>query len=188
MIPSRILVFPLVMTICACICFGAKGSLCFPPSWAGIVPGITEDRDVITLYGKGLFSDQLGHSGGRYYTDPKKSATLIVELGVDWIVESVEIRTGLTPPEGSFPKDLVISRRFEPDTGFGKWRQLHLGSTQNQVRSNLGEPSEINKLDDQTESWVYQTDYVSSECYAEAYIVIRFSEGKIVSVQFYNGE
>jgi hypothetical protein len=46
----------------------------------------------------------------------------------------------------------------------------------------------MNKLEDQTESWVYQTDYVSTECYAEAYMVVRFSEGKIISEQFYNGE
>src|SRR4051794_31011243 len=43
-------------------------TVCFPPNWAGIVAGITEDRDLVTLHGRGLFSAELGHGGGRYYS------------------------------------------------------------------------------------------------------------------------
>lgn len=187
MIASRVLMSSLVMTFCGCICF-CEGKVCYPPHWGGIVPGITEDRDLVALYGKGLFSDQLGHTGGRYYTDKNRSSTLIVGLGVDRIVESVEIRTELTPPVGSLPKELGVSPRFDPDSGFGYRHELHLDSSKDQVRSNLGQPHLILRSDGEVETWQYETDYGNTECYPAAYLEIRFSKDRMVSALFYNGD
>src|SRR5262245_8004142 len=71
------------------------GTVCYPPAWGGIVPGYTEDADIVSVFGAGLFTEELGHGGGRYYTDPNRTATLVVEIGVDSIIESIHVSNGL---------------------------------------------------------------------------------------------
>ena len=55
------------------------------------------------------------------------------------------------------------------------------------VRANLGEASHIVPGAGGA-TWVYQTDYVNTECYADAEIRIVFAQDRVTRVVFYNGE
>jgi len=163
-----------------------SGTVCFPPAWGGIVAGITEDRDVVTLHGRGLLSGELGHGGGRYYSDPQRRMTMVVEIGVDNVIESVSIESGQHGPPNRRVA-LPISRRLDVGEGFGVFHKLKLGSTEAEVRANLGEASKIVPGSGGA-TWFYQTDYVNTECFADAETRIVFAQGRVTRVVFYNGE
>ena len=151
--------------------------------------GITEDRDVVTLHGKGLFATGLGHGGGRYYSDAQRRMTMVVEIGVDNIIESVSIELGQHGPSTSKARvPLPISRRIDAAAGFGEFHQLKLGSSDGDVRGNLGEPTDIRTASRGVTTWVYRTDYVNTECYADAEVRVSFMNGRVNRVVFYNGE
>ena len=163
-----------------------SGTVCFPPAWGGIVAGITEDRDVVTLHGRGLLRAELGHGGGRYYSDPQRRMTMVVEIGVDNIIESVSIESGQHGPPNR-RVSLPISHRLDVGEGFGVFHRLKLGSSEAEVRANLGEASKI-VPGAGGPTLVYQTDYVNTGCYADAEIRIVFAQGRVIRVVFYNGE
>ena len=160
-------------------------TVCFPPNWAGIVAGITQDRDVVTLHGRGRYSRALGHAGGRYYSDAQRHMTMTVEIGVYNVIESVSIELGQHGPSGA---PLPISRRIDSSEGFGVFDKLKLGSTEEEVRANLGEPTQTRVDSRNTTTWVYQTDYTNTDCYADAEITLAFTNGRVTRVVFYNGD
>jgi hypothetical protein len=166
-----------------------RGTVCYPPYWAGIVVGFTIDRDAVALHGKGFFTKELGHLGGRYYVDEKRSVTMVMEIGVNHVIDSVKVQRGSLNPKGPGSSRLIpISKRIDPKEGFGIWRRLHLGSTSNEVRENLGDPAEIKKNSEHSETWTYYTDYKDTDCYADSEVTIGFLNGEIYSIRFYNGE
>jgi hypothetical protein len=162
-------------------------TVCFPPNWAGIVAGITEDRDLVTLHGRGLFSAELGHGGGRYYSDAQHRMTMVVELGVDQIIESISLELGQHGPSKA-RASLPISRRIDIGEGFGVFHKLRLGSTEAEVRGNLGEPTETRAESETVKTLVYQTDYTNTDCYADAGISIVLTDGRVTRIVFYNGD
>jgi len=111
---------------------------------------------------------------------------MVVEIGVDNIIESVSIELGQhRPPNGRGA--LPISRRLDVGEGFGVFHRLKLGSSEGDVRANLGEPGEI-RTDSGGVTWIYQTDYVNTECYADAETRVVFASGRVTRVVFYNGD
>ena len=159
-----------------------RAQICHPPHFGGIVPGITLDRDVVTLYGEGFFSEELGHGGGRYYTDSARTVTLVVSIGVDNYIETVELVQGLSFP-GYAPKDLspYVSQRLDPRDN-GELR-TGLGATREQVKKAHGEPSARYQ---EGNNWNYQTD--ASECTIDASVNFVFTGDRVTKVAFYNGE
>jgi hypothetical protein len=126
------------------------------------------------------------HVGGRYYSDPQRRMTMVVEIGVDNIIESVSIELGQHGPTKG-PAAPPISRRLDAGEGFGVFHKLKLGSSEGDVRANLGEPNEtLNGSNGVT--WVYQTDYVNTECHSDAEIRVVLANGHVTRVVFYNGE
>jgi hypothetical protein len=61
--------------------------------------------------------------------------------------------------------------------------RLKLGSSLEDVRINLGNPSDVAHKNGQID-WTYPTDYKMTLCYVYADVIISFSEGKIVNVAF----
>jgi hypothetical protein len=164
-----------------------NGTVCFPPAWGGIVPGITVERDLITLYGDGLAREDVSGAVTRYYSDADRSVTVVVEVGTDGIVDSVTLISGVVVPEGYDPDSAFISPRVDPAEGFGNYYKLRLGSTRADVKNNLGEPPSAKDMDADPDVWIYGTDYIS-DCYGQATMTIRFQGDKVSSVEFYNGE
>ena len=83
---------------------------------------------------------------------------------------------------------MPISRRINVDEGFGVFRKLKLGSTEAEVRGNLGEPSETRSDSRGVRTWVYQTDYTNTNCYADAEVSVVLTDGRVTRVVFYNGD
>ena len=59
----------------------------YPLYCAGIVVGMSTDRDVQRMYGPGLYVRDEGHGGGRYFVDRHRRVTLHVEIGVDKVID-----------------------------------------------------------------------------------------------------
>jgi len=91
-----------------------NGTLC-TLAWDGLAVGVSTERNVVAMYGKGLFDPNGGDTGARYYTDRKHSMTLAFEFGVDKIITSVTASRGLHPPAGA-GKDAaakMVSRQLD---------------------------------------------------------------------------
>jgi hypothetical protein len=159
---------------------------CYPPAWDGVVPGFSLDQDILTIYGKGYFVDTIGHGGGRVYMDSTKSIQMVEEIGVDNIIESIKI--SLIDNKDKDINKYPISKRLNRLAGFGVYHKLTLESDSISVSNNLGKPNEIFTNNNGNIIWIYKTDYVNTECYADAELKIEFKGNKIKSVLFYNGE
>jgi hypothetical protein len=101
------------------------------------------------------------------------------------VAESISIELGQHGPSGA---PLPISRRIDVSDGFGVFRKLKLGSTEAEVRGNLGEPTQTRVDSRNVTTWVYQTDYTNTDCYADAEITVAFTDGRVTRVVFYNGD
>ncbi|MFZ1687611.1 MAG: hypothetical protein WAU70_09330 [Flavobacteriales bacterium] len=171
---------PLLPLLCVLV---GRAQPCNPPNFCGIVTGITLDRDVVALHGPGLFSDDLGHVGGRYYTDTTMSVTMIVSTGTDNYIEEVELRQGLAFPKDA-PKDLkpFVSRRLWRHDN-GRLFRNGLGATREEIKTAYGAPTEAN---DERSYWSYASDPVG--CLAFVATTFVFTDDKVTSISFYNGD
>lgn len=158
--------------------------ICYPPHFGGIVPGITVDKEVVAMYGDGFFSDSLGHLGGRYYTDSTRSITMIVEIGVDRIIESIWLKEGIDFPANA-PKELRSFIAHSLDLRDDGRLLSGLGATREEVRKEFGNPTTIHKNGN---IWEFQTDYHGTECYIDASVNFWFRGDRVTTVIFSNGE
>lgn len=149
---------------------------CLPPFWAGLLAGSSTDREVKALLGEGYPTERHGQTV-RLYTDPKRSATLVVELGTDSIVTSVDIWQGLEAgiPPHALPR--MVSSWLRPSDGIGVWGGVHLGANQETVLKNMGTPLSVaseNKLT----VWVYES---LCACELSTGLAFRFEGDRLIS-------
>ncbi len=149
-----------------------KGTVCWPLSFAGVTVGVTTDSQVQRLLGEGVFRPEEGHTGGRYFIDANKTATLHIVEGVDRVVEEVTLSQGVAAEIKANERSAAVSKWFDPEEQFGNWHVLHLGSTEKEVLSNLGEPQE--KLS--ANKWLWET---TCTC-GSAYLTVAFKAGRLV--------
>jgi hypothetical protein len=114
------------------------GTFCWPMHFAGVVPGISVDSQVVRLLGQGLLR---ADEDTRYYVDPKRKATLKIVTGTDRIVIEVSLERGINSTLGTPTLRNAISKYFNPHEGFGNWHALSLASTKADVLKNLGPPA-----------------------------------------------
>lgn len=166
-----------------------KGKVCYPPNWQGIVTGISLDRDVVAMHGPGLFSEDLGHGGGRYYTDPQGLVTAIVSIGVDNVIESVVVLAGFQPPEtqqsDSWPA--MISKHIELAQG-RVWLDLRFGDDIATVQTRLGLPAKQDMTAEGTGFLSYDAADAWGECFADADVGLEFRDGGLFRIELDNGE
>ena len=157
--------------------------LCFPIGFGGIVPGISLDKDVVAMYGKGFFDNKFGHGGGRIYTDSSQGSTLIVEIGVDYYIEAVRITKGLAFPDSvlKFARNF-ISKHFEI-TDNGKLL-AGLYSTKERIKTTYGDPTEQY---DNGNIWVYELKIPTNLCYLESSISFSFTDNRVSEIVISNG-
>lgn len=152
-----------------------KGTVCWPLNFAGITVGVNTDSHVERLLGKGVFRPNEGHTGGRYFIDAHKTATLHIVEGVDRIVEEVTVTEGISRELKAAERNTAITRWFDPHEPFGKWGGLHLGSTKDDVLSNLGEPQQRISADE----WQYES---TCGCEIPDYLTVSFKGGRLVQL------
>jgi hypothetical protein len=154
----------------------AAEKVCWPLHFAGVTLGITTDLQVSRLLGKGIFRKSDGDTGGRVFVDKARTATLHTVSYTDFVVGEVTVSAGV-PKLSEKQLSKAETKFFDPQEGFGNWHALKLGSTEVEVRKNLGEPSEK----DDKGGWVY---YTSCACETPEYFTIYFTKGRITKVVF----
>lgn len=158
----------------------APATVCFPPAWDGLVPGISRDSHARRLYGDGFFSRSGGHGGTRYFLAGDESYTVAVELGVDEIVETVTLSAGIDLPKGVAAAQARSTLLPPKPTIY----RVHLGLAKERVRSLLGNPSP-ESTDDR---WVYSTDYRHTDCYPQAGATFTFAHGQLTRMSVFLGD
>jgi hypothetical protein len=148
--------------------------VCWPLHFAGITVGINADSEVQRLLGTGISRDEID-AVSRFFVDPKGSATLQVKSCTDLIVCEVTVQEGIAVKPTEVSK--ATSKWFNPLAGFGKWHALHLGSTKDEVRKNLGDPINGNT----TDSWQYESACV---CEIPMGFIVYFKNNRIYKVVF----
>jgi hypothetical protein len=158
-----------------------RGTVCWPLGFAGVVVGTTDDSQTQRLLGAGVFRADEGHTGGRYYVDPKRTATLHIIEGVDKVIEEVIVSEGIDHTLKANEIHTAVSRWFDTQQGFGNWHALHLGSSKDAVLENLGEPQKKTTGD----RWVYET---ACACELPEYLTLTFKRGRVVQLSLYAGD
>lgn len=154
-----------------------SGKVCWPLNFAGITLGITNDSQVRRLLGNGVFRSGEGDTGGRYFIDKKKSATLHAVMYTDAVVGELAITEGVESSLKKTELDKAVSHFFLPDSGFGNWHSLHLGASKIEVIKNLGNPARRNNED----SWEYTT---SCTCEIPQFFTVNFKSDRLFQIVF----
>src|SRR5260221_7451156 len=96
------------------ISMAIRGHLSRPESVYGIVPGVSEEANVVALYGPGYFEDKDGDTGRRTYITSSPRAVVRFVFGTNKMVESIDIDAEAPLPHLS-PSELKrITVRLEP--------------------------------------------------------------------------
>lgn len=154
-----------------------RGTVCWPLHFAGITLGITNDAQLRRLLGNGIHRRKEGDTGGRYFIDRKKRATLHAVMYTDSVVGELTVLDGLDSSLQKAELENATSGFFDPDEGFGNWHALHLGSSKADTLKNLGEPSQKNNDNE----WIYTT---SCACELPEFFTIYFKSGRLFQVVF----
>jgi hypothetical protein len=92
-------------------------------------------------------------------------------------VGELSLESGVASTLSRSERTRAVSRFLDSNEGFGNWHALRLGSTQEEVRKNLGEPVETQGPD----AWVFNAECT---CELPQYITVHFEHGKIRRVIF----
>jgi outer membrane protein assembly factor BamE (lipoprotein component of BamABCDE complex) len=153
------------------------GTFCWKMHYAGVVLGLTKDAQIVRLLGSGAHRPREGHGSVRYYVDPQRKASLRIATFTDGIVGEVTLSEGLPYSLSATERGRTKSQYFSLSEGFGNWHALNLGSTKQDVLSNLGEPASREGAD----SWVYNAHCT---CELPEYLTIQFNSERVVRVVF----
>jgi hypothetical protein len=154
----------------------SSSNVCWPLNFAGITAGVNNDDQVVRLLGQGIFQKNAGDTGGRIFVDKKHTSTLQTVCYSDRIVGDIILSAGIEnlPPN---EQKKAESPYFNPMEGFGNWHALHLGSTEEEVIKNLGQPESTSK----DGGWRYLTNCT---CEIQDFFTIYFEKGRIKKVVF----
>ena len=158
----------------------------YPLNCAGIVVGMSTERDVRRMYGDGLFAKDEGHGGGWYYVDPGRKVTLHLEIGEGRYIESVSYSRGVRLPANS-PRALAratTSRLTATEfCGVG----VRLGVSPARLIAQLGQPRS-DRRSGTTRELRFETNYERSPYVLDYEAEFRFTNDRLVYVRLYNGE
>ena len=152
-----------------------QGWVSWPLHYSGIVLGITTEPQVERLLGQGVIRELEGTTGGRYFVDEKRTATLHAVFYTDGIVGEVIIEEGINPVIHKEEQKKATSKWFNPAEGFGNYHALRLGSKKEEVIKNLGLPAE--KIE--PNGWRYQSKCCSG---LPVYFTLFFREDRMFKI------
>ncbi len=158
-----------------------KGTVCWPLHFAGITVGLTTDSQAQRLLGHGVFRSDEGHTGGRYFIDSKRTATLHIVEGVDTLIEELTLSSGISRKIAVTERSAAVSKWLDPREGFGNWHALNLGSSKDEVLANLGEPQKRETRN----KWIYES---TCSCELPEYLTLTFSQDRVSEINLFAGE
>ena len=153
-----------------------KGTVCWPLNFAGITVGVNTDSQVQRLLGKGVFRQDEGHTGGRYFIDGNHTTTLHIVEGVDRVVETLTVAEGVSHEIKMSEQTNAVSKWFDPHEPFGNYHALQFGSSKETVLGNLGEPQRRVNPD----KWEYES---TCACELPSYLTVSFKAGRLVQLE-----
>jgi hypothetical protein len=161
----------------------------YPLYCAGIVVGMSTDRDVRRMYGTGLYVRDEGHGGGRYFVDSGRRVTLHVELGPDDTIDEVSYGRGLQLPARYLKSRRVPSRAISPQltTNEHLYLGIRLGEKATDVLGEFGKPRSDTRHG-LTRVVRYEADYEQMPYVLDYEAEFRFENNRLVAVKLYNGE
>jgi len=150
----------------------------------GIRVGSTHDYDVYDRFGQGFFVANEGHGGGLYYTDASHSYTVHVEIGVDHLIEDVEISVGIRIPESRSIKTATSQKLKEP---LSIEHGIKLGMKKTEVIKILGEPK-AQKVKGSTFIIEYHTDGEEDKRVLANYDgYYEFQDDRLIRIKIHDG-
>jgi len=158
-----------------------KGTVCWPLNFAGITVSVNTDSQVQRLLGKGVFRQDEGHTGGRYFIDLNRTATLHIVEGVDQVIEDLTVTEGVSHKFTIPEQTNAVSKWFDPHEPFGNYHALQLGSSKGMVLGNLGEPQRRVTPD----KWEYES---TCACEIPSYLTFSFKAGRVIQVELSDEE
>lgn len=166
-----------------------NAQFCYPVSFGSVIPGLSLEKHVIALFGKGFFDERLGHDGGWYYTNMDKTTTLLITIDVDKYVRSITLSKGLDFGD-NFKGDynLFISKNFEL-TNNGALK-VGLNASKAEILKTYGEPTLKSEDSPDQKMWIYRSINNSNQCQLpnEVWIVFENDNVKKIIILFDYGD
>ncbi len=165
------------------------GTICGPIAWDGIVPGVTKDGDLMTLFGPGLLDKTAGEGGARLYTDRGGTMTAWLVLRPDRVVAEIDLRRGFAPPAGAAPeaRRWMTSPRIRPDIPvYG--HDVRFGAEPPAILKVAGAPRRQAESDGgKVEIWTYAGGGQPGACEPGPEVLFRFEDGRLARVTYRAG-
>ncbi len=162
------------------------------PSRFGKISVLDCWRDSVSNWlGHGYYSEEGGHGGTSYFTDPRKLVVLRVEWGVDWHVDEISFSYGAAedlPDEFKFIRELpdtAISSHLRPDLALDG--RIRLGSSPQRILRLLGKPA-IDSVAQKFRYLSYNTDYRTTKDVLAYEVWFYFKDNHLIRFTVYNGE
>jgi hypothetical protein len=161
----------------------------YPLYCAGIVVGMSTDRDVRRMYGPGLYDPEEGHGGGRYYVDLGRRVTLHAELGADDTIDEVSYGRGIRLPARYLKSRRFPSRAISSQLTASEhlYLGIRLGERAADVLQSFGKPRSDTRHG-LTRVVRYEADYEQMPYVLDYEAEFRFEYNRLVAVRLYNGE
>lgn len=160
-----------------------------PLECAGVKIGYGSHTDsaVVALYGKGLFNDEDGHGGARFFTDPSKKVIIKTVIGTDDFIE--EVAFTLVDFPFDFVRDKVdsipVAKNLNTDNFLIK--NIKFGNSPDIIKSAFGTPNQDN-TEEKLRFLIYEDDY---ELWAEVLYysaIFVFSNNQLIRISIYDGD
>ena len=158
-----------------------------PLECSKIKAGNSKDADVKDLYGDGLFDKNDGHGGARYFTDSDRRVILKTVIGVDAVIEEVELTLFPFPFEAVKDKlaTVPIAKKLNDNPQLIKG--VKFGDSAEIIVAAFGVPNKISN-EGGIRTFVYQDDYNNWEEVLFYTATFEFNNDKLQRISIYNGE
>jgi hypothetical protein len=152
-----------------------------------IGPHRSTDGDVVKLLGQGYYTRHEGHGGGRYYTDLNRQITFHIEIGVDRLIDTVELTKGFDIPYKMAPNETrFLAKALAALPAIDK--NLRLGMQAEAIILKLGKPNEDAK-EGNKRTLVYTIDFEKDPRVGLFYeATFKFINNRLVKIKLYDGE
>jgi hypothetical protein len=142
----------------------------------GVLAGMSTEREVVKLFGNGVYLDTLGDTGSRFYSNRDRTMSVVVVFSTDRRVSNFTISLGFNPPHQLADKDFPsLITDFIDHHGL---LENYLDEEAYEVIKWIGQPQkEI--VDGSTTYWVYES---ICGCELRSWIQFKIIKNKIVSI------
>jgi hypothetical protein len=178
-----------LLTACTAAAASAARGRAAPPRYplycAGLMAGISRERDALRMYGPGLVARGEGHGIGRYYVDPAGRVTLHIAIG-DGRVETVEYSRGVAIPaslrKNAIPKAAVAEALPTDDGADG----IRLGASAAEVMRLVGKPKK-DARSGARRVLTYGSNFDEQPYFVNYDGIFTFENGKLIAIHLHNG-